>query len=34
MKVIGLSYITLLIYPIIAAILLFGFKKAKKGEFN
>ena len=34
MKVIGLSYITLLIYPILAVILLFGFKKAKKGEFN
>lgn len=34
MKVNSLSYITLLIYPIIAAILLFGFKKAKKGEFN
>lgn len=34
MKVIGLSYITLLIYPILAMILLFGFKKAKKGEFN
>ena len=34
MKVIGLSYITLLIYPILAVILLFGFKRAKKGEFN
>lgn len=34
MKVISLSYITLLIYPILAVILLFGFKRAKKGEFN
>lgn len=34
MKGISLSYITLLVYPILAAILLFGFKRAKKGEFN
>ena len=34
MKVNSLSYITLLIYPILAMILLFGFKRSKKGEFN
>lgn len=34
MEGIKLSYITMLIYPILAAVLFWGFKKVRKGEFN
>lgn len=34
MEGIKLSYITLLIYPILAVVLFWGFEKIKKGEFN
>lgn len=34
MEGIKVSYITLLIYPILATVLFWGFKKVRKGEFN